>query len=149
MIRIFLITIIIAGCVPVVEEAPDGVSACEQYGCEHDAVTQGGIPFRDDIGGYDNYMDVIDDAYEETASCMGLWAEPDLIVVVSSDVPAGANAMTANMQDDTSVVLIRPVFWYYKALQHEFVHHILNRVTGDPDGEHNSQFFEECSGLGR
>ena len=94
--------------------------------------------------------------YEQTMACLGMTADGPEVYYKSfkeyyNGVLGGWGFHTGGViyinTDDPVTGATRDASTDREVLKHEFIHHILNAVTGDGSNDHGSPYFAQC-GLG-
>lgn len=133
---VLLTTLFLSACYSVEKE-------CAGYGCEYDGITPLGIKYRDESTSAPT-PDELDVWYKSVNECIGIWIDPsNLFVISTEDIPEYANGLY--YQPDQIVIRssmnnVQKMMVY----EHEVVHYLLYKTTGDADSDHLSPFFRIC-----
>jgi hypothetical protein len=134
LISALIFSLTLSACQP--ESLPP---TCGGYGCVTTHKTELGLKIRSDN---DITIDLssLDKAYRFVSTCLGVWYNPDLVIIYTDEF----NSKYAGwyQHDKQDYILLR----YDKTtiIQHEFIHYLLQRSTGNPDPNHNSLLFDYC-----
>lgn len=107
--------------------------------------TESSSPYPSRISVSDELKAALNSRFQLTKECTG-YEEGDMselaINLAAIPIPCATESGKCwGTYDTPNVISIGKISW---VVRHEFVHYLLWRNTGDPDGGHTSSFFESC-----